>query len=62
MIITIYQGFTPAEILLGSKDERFAKSYGNTVRVPAELVYRNLAEITAWANNELGEEVLCDVD
>lgn len=62
MTITIYEGYDSSYILLGSKDERFQKEWGQAVRVPVGLIYRNLAEIAAWVNNELEEECLFEVD
>ena len=62
MIIRIVEGHEPGYLLLGSNDKRFTKVWGQLVRVPNNLVYQNFAEITAWANNELGEEVLFEVD
>ena len=62
MIITIYEGYDNSYIMLGSKDEEFRKAYGQIVKVPASLFYRNLAEISSWCNNELGEECLFEID
>lgn len=62
MVITIYEGYDNSYVLLGSKDERFSKAYGRVVRIPTNLLYKNLSEISAWVNNELGEECLFDVD
>ena len=62
MTITIFEGYTPDYVLFGAKDDRFHKAFGNIVRAPVTQIYQNMAEITAWANNELGEEVLFEID
>lgn len=62
MTITIYAGYDKTYILLGSKDERFGREFGNTVRIPVTNIYKNLCEIASWCNNELDEECLFEVD
>lgn len=62
MIITIYAGYDNSYVLLGSKNEEFHKTWGNIVRIPASAIYRDLAQISAWCNNELNEECLFEVD
>lgn len=62
MVITIYEGYDKSYILLGSKDERYAQAWGNVHRVRVTDLYRELASITNWVNNELGEECLFEVD
>lgn len=62
MVITIYEGYDKSYITLGSKDERFQKAFGYSIRVPANLVYRSLSEVCAYVNNELGEDCLFEVD
>lgn len=62
MIITIHEGYDKSYILLGSKDERYAKSWGNVHRVRVTDLYRELNSIANWVNNELGEECLFEVD
>lgn len=62
MIITIYEGYDKSEILVGSKDERFRKAWGNVCKVNAKNTYSALAELSAWVNNELGEECLFEID
>lgn len=63
MTITIYEGYyDDSYVLVGSKDERFRVAWGNTMRIPTSLLYKNLAEISFWVNNELGEECLFEID
>lgn len=62
MTITIYEGFDKSYVLLGSKDEKFHKAWGSVVRIPVSNIYRDLAQISTWCNNELGEECLFEVD
>lgn len=62
MIITIYEGYDKSYVLLGSKDERFRKEWGNVVRIPVLNIRTDLSNITNWCNNELGEECLFEVD
>lgn len=62
MVITIYEGYDKSYVLLGSKDERFAKNYGSVMRVFTNNLYRELADISAWINNDLEEECLFEID
>ena len=62
MIITIYEGYDKSYVMLGSKDDRFHKAFGSVVKIPTSAVYRDLAQISFWANNELGEECVFEVD
>lgn len=62
MIITIYEGYDKSYVLLGSKDERFNKAWGNTMRIPVSNIYKELAYIASWCNNEIGEECLFEID
>lgn len=62
MIVTIYAGYDKSYILLGSKDERFAKAWGNVYRVPVSNLVQDLESVVRWADSELGEEVLFNVD
>ena len=62
MTITIYEGYDKSYIMLGSKDKRFAEAWGSVFRVPASNIYKDLASVASWANNELGEECLFEVD
>lgn len=62
MIITIYEGYDRSYVMLGSKDERFHKAWGSTVKIPTSNIYRDLAQIAYWCNNEIGEELLLEVD
>ena len=62
MTVTIYEGYDKSYIMLGSKDERFAKAWGSVYKVPVSNLYKDLESIASWANNELGEEFLLEVD
>lgn len=62
MIVTIYEGYNKTYIMLGSKDERFRKAWGNVYKVPVSNLYKDLSAVAEWANNELGEEFLLEVD
>ena len=62
MTLTIYEGHDKTYIMLGSHDERFAKQYGTVYVVPTNNLYRELADIASWCNNELWEECLFEVD
>ena len=62
MIITIYEGYDKAYIMLGSKDERFHRNWGSVVKIPVSNIYRDLAQVSYWCNNTIGEECLFEVD
>lgn len=62
MTITIYEGYDKTYIMLGSKDERFSDTWGKVLKIPVSNLYKELAQISAWCNNVLGEECLFEVD
>lgn len=62
MTVTIYEGYDKSYIMLGSKDQRFVKAWGNVFKVPVSNLYKDLASVTSWANNELEEELLFEVE
>ena len=62
MVVTIYEGYDKTYVMLGSKDERFAKAWGSVYKVPVSNIYKDLQQVANWANNELGEELLLGVD
>jgi hypothetical protein len=62
MVITIYEGYDKSYILLGAKDERFTRTWGSTLRIPTDNIYKELGEIASWVNNELGEACLFEID
>ena len=62
MTITIYEGYDKSYIMLGSKDERFAKAWGSVYKMPVSNLYKDLQSVASWCNNELGEECLFEVD
>lgn len=61
MTITIYEGYDKTYIMVGSKDERFRKAWGSVVKIPSSTVYKDLAQISYWCNNEIGEECLFEI-
>lgn len=63
MTITIYEG-NDNNIMLGSKDERFREVWGEVFKAPtlAANLYKDLAQISFWCNNELGEECLFEIE
>lgn len=62
MTITIYEGYDNSYIMLGCKDQRFHDAWGSVVKIPVSSVYKNLAQVASWCNNDLGEECLFEVD
>lgn len=62
MTITIYEGYDSSYVLIGSKDERFAKAWGQVYRVPVANLYREMVALAEWVNNEFGEACLFEVD
>lgn len=62
MIITIQDGATFDYVILTSKNPRFINKYGEKYETSTRFIYMTLADITSWANNELNEECLFEVD
>lgn len=62
MVITISEGRADSYILLSSKDSRFQKEWGAQIECRAVGMYKNLALISAWANNVYNEECIFEVD
>ena len=62
MTITIYEGYDKSYIMLGSKNPEFAKAWGSVVKIPVSNLYKDLEQIAKWANNDLGEECLFEID
>jgi hypothetical protein len=62
MTLTIYKGSDTSYVLIGSKDERFAEAWGGVVKVPTNHLYEQLSDIAKWANNDIGEECLFEID
>lgn len=62
MIITIYEGYDKTYIMLGAKDKRFSQAWGSVYKVPVSNIYKDLAQVASWVNNELGEECLFEMD
>lgn len=62
MTITIYESNDKHSVMLGSKDKRFAEAWGSVYKVSTANIYADLAAITAWANNELNEACLFEID
>lgn len=61
MTITIYEGYDKTYVMLGCKDKRFAKAWGDVYRVPVSNIYKDLEQVTYWCNNDLGEECLFEI-
>ena len=59
--ITIYEGYDKSYIMLGSKDARFHKAWGDVVKIPTSNVYKELENIASWVNNILGEACLFEI-
>jgi len=62
MIITIYEGYTENYVILNSNHEEFSKRYGGKYILDNRHMYKELAEISHWCNNTVGEECLFEVD
>lgn len=62
MIITIRKGYTENYVILTCTRHEFYKRYGNKYILDNRHVYKELAKISSWVNNELGEECLFEVD
>lgn len=62
MTITIYEGYDKSYIMLGSKDERFAKAWGSVFKVPTSNIFKDLQQVASWCNNDLGEECLFEIE
>lgn len=61
MTITIYEGYDKTYIMLGSKDERFRKAWGDVLKIPTSNVYKELENIASWVNNVIGVECLFEI-
>ena len=62
MTITICEGYDNSYVILSCKHAEFRKNYGCTEHgVKASNVYRELAAVAEWVNNELGEECLFEI-
>ena len=61
MTITIYEGYDKSYVMLGSKDERFRKAYGDVVKIPTSNIWKDLEGVAIWCNNEIGEECLFEI-
>lgn len=62
MVIAISEGLNKAYIVLNSKDRRFRQKYDVDYKVDALSVYKELASIASWVNNDLNEECLFEMD
>lgn len=62
MTITIHAGHDTSYIMLETKNTEFVKKWGDKVKVSTNDVYKELEKISNWANNELGEECLFEID
>jgi hypothetical protein len=61
MTATIYEGYDKTYVMLGSKDERFRKAWGDILKIPVSNIYKDMEQVAIWANNELGEEMLFEI-
>lgn len=61
MTVTIHEGNDKTYVMLGSKDKRFAQTWGEVYRVPVSNIYKDLEQVTYWCNNDLGEECLFEI-
>lgn len=62
MTITISEGSTNSYVVLSAKDERFIREWGQQIECHSTGMYKNLAMISAWANNTYHEACLFEVD
>jgi len=62
MIVTISEGSNNSYVVLQSKDQRFINEWGTQIECRSTGMYKNLALISAWANNNYREECLFEVD
>lgn len=61
MVVTMYEGYDKTYVMLGSKDPRFAATWGSVYKVPVSSIYKDLEQVTDWANNTLSEELLIEI-
>lgn len=59
MVVTL-QDCDKHNVYASSKDKRFHEAYGNVVKLPKSALYEDLAQMTFWCNNELGDELLVE--
>lgn len=62
MIITMYEGYDKSYMILDSNHEEFRQNYGCKMIVPTSDIYKELADISKWCNNDVHEECLFEVD
>lgn len=62
MTITIYEIPNSNYVVLKTKNEDFKKRYGESFGIPEVKLFKTMVEIAIWANNELHEECLFEVD
>lgn len=62
MTLKIYEGFDKSYVNILSRDERFIKAWGTIYRAYTNNLYKDLANLSEWCNNDLGEECLFEVD
>ena len=62
MTVTISEGINNSHVRIHSKDARFKKEWGEEIMCNANGMYKNLAMISTWVNNNYREECLFEVD
>lgn len=62
MLITIKAGYSDSTFILTSKDSRFIREWGTELCCNSAGVYKNLALVANWANNDIKEECLFEVE
>lgn len=66
MVVTIYKGYTDDYVIFGttgiSPECKIFKQKWGKITVATKDVYQMICDITDFVNNELGEEVLFEVE
>lgn len=62
MVVTIYECYDKHHVILKSNNKEFKEKYGSHIYLPTDTIYKKFSEIATWANNDLKEECLFEVD
>ena len=72
MTFTIHDGYDHKYVIVGTKNQKFKDYYLSSGRgadgrywcldIEIRSIYKGLADIASWVNNELGEECLFEVE
>ena len=62
MVVAIYEGYDKSYVMLGSKDKRFAETWGSVFKVPTSNIFKDLEQVSRWCNEELGEECSFEIN